>query len=72
MAEQNKFGPMPDATRGSGGLRCEEWEALLADALDGLLPARDTVAFEAHSAGCEGCAKGLRCTARRRCRGLVR
>jgi hypothetical protein len=56
MAEQNKFGPMPDATRGSGGLRCEEWEALLADALDGLLPAAERAAFQTHSEGCVGCA----------------
>ncbi|HEX4008101.1 MAG TPA: zf-HC2 domain-containing protein [Acidobacteriaceae bacterium] len=56
MAEQNKFGPMPDATRGSGGLRCEEWEALLADALDGLLPATERAAFTAHSEDCVGCA----------------
>ncbi len=47
---------MPDATPGSGGLRCEEWEALLADALDGLLPAGDTAAFDAHSADCLNCA----------------
>src|SRR5580693_10290396 len=47
---------MPDATPGSGGLRCEEWEALLVDALDGLLPAGDTAAFHAHSANCMGCA----------------
>jgi Putative zinc-finger len=56
VADQNKFGKMPDATPGSGGLRCEEWEALLVDALDGLLPAGDTAAFHAHSANCMGCA----------------
>lgn len=56
MADRNKFGPMPDATRGSGGLRCEEWEALLVDALDGSLPASDRAAFTAHSEGCAGCA----------------
>jgi hypothetical protein len=56
VAEQNKFGNMPDATPGSGGLRCEEWEALLADALDGRLPAGETAAFHAHSADCAGCA----------------
>ena len=57
MAEQNKFGSKPDANpgKGAGALRCEEWEALLADALDGLLPAGQAVAFEAHSAGCTGC-----------------
>jgi hypothetical protein len=56
MADKNKIGNLPPQDSRSGPLRCEEWEALLADALDGLLPARDTVAFEAHSAGCEGCA----------------
>ena len=55
MAEQNQFGPMPGATPGGGGLRCEEWEALLVDALDGLLPAADAAAFRAHSASCANC-----------------
>ena len=55
MAEQSQFGKMPDPTP-PGGLRCEEWEVLLADALDGLLPAREAAAFHAHSAGCPGCA----------------
>lgn len=54
MAEQSQFGEKPEAT--TGGLRCEEWERLLADALDGLLPARDAAAFAAHSAGCRACA----------------
>ncbi|MBT9332153.1 anti-sigma factor family protein [Paracidobacterium acidisoli] len=40
-------------------LRCEEWEALLVDALDGLLPAQDSAAFEAHSADCRACAELL-------------
>jgi hypothetical protein len=40
-------------------LRCEEWEALLADALDGLLPATDGAAFHAHSAECPTCAQLL-------------
>jgi hypothetical protein len=56
VADQNKFGNLPPQGSGPGALRCEEWEALLADALDGLLPARDAVAFEAHGAACEGCA----------------
>jgi hypothetical protein len=57
VAEQNKFGLTPDpANPGKGALRCEEWEALLADALDGVLPAAQTASFEAHSAGCLGCA----------------
>jgi len=50
MAEQNKFGQKPE------GLRCEDWEALLADALDGLLPAHQAAAFTAHSDTCAACA----------------
>src|SRR5579875_925445 len=50
MAEQNKFGQKPE------GLRCEEWEALLTDALDGLLPAHQASAFTAHSESCAACA----------------
>lgn len=54
MAEQSKFGPAPGAN--PGGLRCEEWELLLADALDGRLAGQEAAAFEAHAAGCPGCA----------------
>src|SRR5579872_4838246 len=50
MAGEEKFGKMPGAT-----LRCEEWEALLADALDGLLPAKEAAAFTAHSESCANC-----------------
>jgi Putative zinc-finger len=50
MAEYNQFGNKPHAA-----LRCEEWEALLADALDGLLPEGKAVAFRAHSAECANC-----------------
>lgn len=50
MAEQNKFGQKPE------GLRCEDWEALLADALDGLLPAHQSAAFTAHTETCAACA----------------
>jgi hypothetical protein len=54
MAEQSKFGQKPEAT--PGGLRCEEWELLLTDALDGRLPPKEAAAFAAHSAGCPACA----------------
>lgn len=37
-------------------IRCEEWEALLADALDGTLTEKDRASFEHHSAGCPTCA----------------
>jgi hypothetical protein len=50
MAEYNQFGNKPNAA-----LRCEEWEALLADALDGLLPDGKAAAFRAHSADCANC-----------------
>ncbi len=53
MAEQSKFGQQPEAK--PGGLRCEEWELLLADALDSLLPDREAAAFAAHSAACPSC-----------------
>lgn len=51
MADQNQFGNVPNAA----GLRCEDWEALLADALDGRLPAAQADAFRAHSAACLSC-----------------
>ena len=38
-------------------LVCAEWEALLVDALDGTLPAKDAAAFEAHRATCSACAQ---------------
>lgn len=56
MSERNPFTNNPGRSKQSRDLRCEEWEALLADALDGLLPANDQAAFDAHSAQCEGCA----------------
>jgi hypothetical protein len=56
VAEQNQFGARPSDPRSSGGLRCEEWEALLADALDGVLPQGQAAAFEAHGTSCPGCA----------------
>jgi hypothetical protein len=37
-------------------LRCEEWEALLADALDGALTDEDRASFELHTAECATCA----------------
>ncbi|HEX3660180.1 MAG TPA: anti-sigma factor [Acidobacteriaceae bacterium] len=50
MADYNQFGNKPNAA-----LRCEEWEALLADALDGVLPEGKAAAFRAHSAECANC-----------------
>jgi hypothetical protein len=46
--------------KGPRTLSCEAWEAMLADALDGTLDARDGEAFYAHSSGCgAGCAELL-------------
>lgn len=53
MAERNPFGE--ERVASSNGLRCEEWEALLADALDGLLPEHRRASFEAHGASCPSC-----------------
>ena len=42
--------------KGPRTLSCEAWEAMLTDALDGTLSARDAEAFEAHSTRCTaGC-----------------
>jgi hypothetical protein len=63
MSERNPFDQQPKGARGgeevSRELRCEEWETLLADALDGLLPAADSAAFTTHSSGCATCARLL-------------
>jgi hypothetical protein len=46
--------------KGPRNLSCEAWEAMLADALDGTLDARDAEAFDAHSKGCAaGCGELL-------------
>jgi hypothetical protein len=50
VADESKFGKKPGST-----LKCEEWEALLTDALDGLLPAREAASFTAHSETCANC-----------------
>ena len=50
MADESKFGQKPGST-----LKCEEWEAQLTDALDGLLPAAEAAAFTAHSDTCANC-----------------
>jgi hypothetical protein len=63
MTERNPIGQKPAGAgplRGSGSLNCEEWETLLTEALDGLLPAGERAAFEAHGAECKLCAELLR------------
>lgn len=44
---------------GSGSLSCEDWEILLTEELDELLPAEKRADFEAHGASCEVCAQLL-------------
>jgi Putative zinc-finger len=62
MSERNPFEQHPKGPErvGSGReLRCEEWEALLADALDGMMPAAESASFESHSQTCAACAELL-------------
>jgi len=47
---------MKERTKISGSPACIEWEALLADALDGLLGPEDEAKFAAHRALCPACA----------------
>jgi hypothetical protein len=41
-------------------LRCDEWEGLLADAMDGTLSVADRAAFDRHAADCAQCAQMLK------------
>lgn len=58
MSERNPF-----EAKGPGlsknQVRCDQWEDLLADALDGALPAGDRAAFDEHSASCATCGQLL-------------
>ncbi len=53
--EQNKPSGQPGRV-----LRCDEWENLIADALDGTLPAADAAAFARHHGECALCAQMLK------------
>ena len=55
MSERNPFEPRAAGPQGTRTLLCEEWEALLADALDGSLPPGDAAAFQAHQSSCAAC-----------------
>jgi hypothetical protein len=59
VPDQSKFGQLPGGGEpqklGRGTLRCDDWEAMLTDALDGQLGTRERAAFDAHAAGCAGC-----------------
>jgi hypothetical protein len=59
MSERNPFQQNPGQQSQKGALQCEEWEALLADALDGTLAAEDTAVFTAHGNDCPMCAEML-------------
>jgi putative zinc finger protein len=50
--------------KGRPPLRCEEWQELLVDALDGTLAPDDLVAFNLHAQRCEACAQLLEETRR--------
>jgi hypothetical protein len=54
MSERNPF-----QQNQKGPLQCEEWEALLVDALDGTLKAEDSAVFTAHGTDCPMCAEML-------------
>ena len=53
--EQNKPSGQPGRV-----LRCDEWENLIADALDGTLSAADAAAFARHHGECALCAQMLK------------
>ena len=59
MSERNPFQQNPAQPHEKGSLPCEEWEALLADALDGTLAAEDAAVFTAHGNDCPMCAEML-------------
>jgi hypothetical protein len=54
MSEQEQTKPLGGPGR---ALRCDEWENLLADALDGALSAADQAAFTRHQNECALCAQ---------------
>ncbi len=59
MSERNPFQQNQPQTHPQGPLQCEEWEALLVDALDGTLKAEDSAVFTAHGSECPMCAEML-------------
>src|SRR5258708_35617761 len=56
MSEREKNKPWGET---AGVLRCDEWENLLADAVDGTLNAADAAAFNRHHCECALCAQML-------------
>ncbi len=57
MSEREQNKPLGESAR---VLRCDEWENLLADALDGTLSAADAAAFTRHHRECVLCAQMLK------------
>lgn len=55
MADKNPFENKP-----VDGIRCEEWEACLAESLDGELAEAKRATFEAHGRSCPACSQLLR------------
>lgn len=56
MTDRTPFEKKPNSPTAARVLGCEEWEAMLADSLDGSLAAGDAAAFQAHSRTCTACA----------------
>ncbi len=50
---------MPDKNLQNNNLACEQWEAMLADALDGLLAGEEAARFDSHAHSCEACVQLL-------------
>jgi hypothetical protein len=64
MSERKPFehklaAPGREALGGNGSLKCEEWELMLTEALDGLLAGSDRKAFDTHAGECTVCAQLL-------------
>lgn len=59
MTERNPF-EHKQALAGGGSLSCDEWEMLLAESVDGLLPTEQRIAFDAHGTACPVCAELLK------------
>jgi hypothetical protein len=57
MSEREQMRPGGDPKRVLG---CDEWESLLADAMDGALSASDQAAFDQHTAECAQCSQMLK------------
>lgn len=62
MSERNPTGqnpPQPPRFGEGRKVRCEDWEGLIAEALDGTLSTGDSAAFEQHRRECPACSQML-------------